>query len=185
MKKFKIIMEIDDAKMAEVLKYMRVQTPWEKIKALYENWEDIFKENHFKNLGLADLHVLSAVFYFKGEEVEHCTNQFIYFLRNHQEFYNDNIVIVFQRMQSALEEFNTEALENGQKVVPFINWLPDFGGKITYKPIRNKAEYEWHKENDVPFALDGWRLTPEDETPKRKRGRPRKNCEEKSKDSLQ
>ena len=171
-------MEVHDDKMRQVLKHCHVKAAWEDIKTLYENWEDTYKEDHFKNLAIADLQILSAVFFFKGEEVENCTNQFIYFLRNHQRFYNDDIHIVFQRMQMALEEFNTEALANGHKVVPYVNWIPAFGGKITYRPIRNKAEYEWHKDNDEPFALDGWRFFPEDERPKRKRGRPRKNREE-------
>ena len=179
MKKFKIIMEVDDEKMATVLKFLHLRKDWAEIKQVYENWEDTFKENHFKKLGLEDLRILSEVFFFKGESLESNVNQFICFLRRNQQFYNDNIETVFNRMRVTLDAFNAQARDRGEREYPFINWLPAFGGKLQHGPTRNKAEYDWHRRNKVPFPLDGYVLSnsddEEEERPRRRRGRPRKN----------
>ena len=149
------IMLVEDEKMSAVLKYMRVQTPWANIREKYENWENTFKLDHFKFISFLDIQKLGDVFYFKGKDLGKCRGEFIYFLKNHQEFYNDDIAVVFVRMCEAREVCNTERAEQGKLPIPFVNWIPEYGGAVVDSRSRNQSERDWHARNGVPFALDG------------------------------
>ena len=164
-------MLVEDEKMMDVLRHMRVQAPWQKIKETYENWENTFKQDHFKFLMLNDFQILSEVFYFKSDALDKCRGELIYFLRNHQEFYNDNIEVVYTRMQERKELHNTELAQMGKSPIPFINWFPQYGGKIAHAKSRRNAEYDWHKRNQIEFALDHYVIPLDEERPKRRRRR--------------
>ena len=156
-------MLFEGKKLYAVLQFLKVRVPWAKICELYEKWEDTYKEDHYKTLGLEDLRRFSDVFFFKQDSIVKCRNELIYFLRNHQEFYNDDPAIVFNRMQEARDEFNQERENQGAATVPFINWIPNYGGIIAYSRNRAGAETNWHKINEVEFALDGFVIPIDDE----------------------
>ena len=160
---------VEDEKMVAVLSYLGSRMTWEKIRDTYENWADIFKPDRFKWLGLRDLDELAKVFYFKGQDIARCRNEFIYFLKQYQEFYNDNIEIVFQRMVEAREAYNTHLAQSGHLPIPFVNWIPDYGGRIQGSK-RHQGEMEWHRENQIPFELDQF-VPPE----KKERSPPRRS----------
>ena len=149
------IMLVEDEKMISVMKHLRVKTPWSEIKDLYEKWDDVFKYDHFKFLTYCDMMNLSQVFHLKGKDMNRARNEFIYFLKNHQEFYNDDLQVVYQRMCEAREQYNTIRAEAGNLPIPFINWIPEYGGTILDQRSRMGAEAKWHCENGIPYCLDG------------------------------
>jgi hypothetical protein len=149
------IMLVEDEKMVAVMRHLHVRTPWSEIKGCYENWDDVFKQDHYKFISYGDMLNLSQVFYFKGKDMARSRNEFIHFLRNHQEFYNDDLQIVYQRMCEAREQYNTVRAEAGNLPIPFINWIPEYGGTILDQKSRMGAEAKWHHDNAVPYCLDG------------------------------
>ena len=149
------IMLVEDEKMVAVMRHLRVRTPWCEIKDCYENWDDVFKLDHYKFITYGDMMNLSQVFHFKGKDMTRSRNEFIYFLKNHQEFYNDDLQVVYQRMYDAREEYNNVRAEAGNLPIPFINWIPEYGGTILDQKTRMGAEAKWHHENGVPYCLDG------------------------------
>ena len=161
------IMLVEDAKMTSVMKHLRVRTPWNDIKECYQNWADVFKMDRYKFITPHDVLQLSRVFHFKGKDLGKARTEFIYFLRIHQEFYNDDIEVVYGRMCSARDEYNDNRAAEGKLPIPFINWIPEYGGTLLDTRTQASAEANWHHENGIPYCLDG--VVPGG----KKKGRPR------------
>ena len=140
---------IDNKKMQEVFNYHKLRIPWNKIQETYDRWEDVYKHDRVQSWTLVELLQLKQVFHFTGTTFLACKNQFTNWLSKHQEFYNDDINVICQRMQRELDNFNTRTNLN----VPYLNWLPQFGGLI--QASNPRAEIQWRQKNQVPFELDG------------------------------
>ena len=66
----------------------------------------------------------------------------IYFLRQNQQFYNDDIRVVYDRLCAAREEFNT----GRPNPIPFVNWIPEYGGPLfDAKKVHKAEEKYWEK----------------------------------------
>ena len=145
--------EINDMKMDAVLRKLRVSVPWWKIKEAYDNWEDIFKADAHQNLGQEAFEHLSTVFHFKFRTAEKCRGELMYWLKNHPEFYNDDIRVVYERMREKRDDFQKMQEQMGcTNFIEFINWIPQYGGYI-FGPGRAKQQDEFHKETQMPYIF--------------------------------
>ena len=141
---------VDDAKMQAVISSFKIRAAnWQEIKQRYQNWESIYKHDVMKALRCEQIQQLQDVFDFKGVTLDKCRNELVNWISQHKEFYNDNIERIREKIQLTLEEFNQI---NGT-AVPYINWLPDYGGMIQMH--KSGEEIRWRRKNNVPFALDG------------------------------
>lgn len=146
---------MNDSVMEAVLKYHKVRASWGDIKATYDNWTNVYKHDHFQFLSLFEAQQMAQVFHFKSGDLYRCRNELMNFLSKHKQFYNDNLEIVYQRMVAAREEYNTKLAAINKLPIPFINWIPIYGGSVQASIQRN-AEMEWHRRNQVAFELDGY-----------------------------
>ena len=145
--------EINDPKMEAVLRKLRVNTPWWKIKEMYEQWENTYKADAHQNIGQQAFEHFATVFHFKSRTADKCRGELMYWLKQHQEFYNDNLEIVYNRMKSKLEEFQSMQLQSGcVNVIEYINWMPQYGGYI-FAPGRAKQQDTFHKDGNVPYMF--------------------------------
>ena len=144
---------IEDAKMEAVLRKLRVSTPWYRIKEMYDNYENVFKADAHQNIGQEAFQHLSSVFHFKFRTAEKCRGELMHWLKNHPEFYNDDLKVVYDRMVQKRDEFQQMQLQAGcQNLIDYINWLPQYGGYI-FAPGRAKQQDEFHKDGNVPYIL--------------------------------
>ena len=152
-------------KLFAVFRYLRVQTSFEKIMETYDHWADIFKKEPFSALTMEQLEQLGEVFFFKTDGIQRCRNEFMYFIKQNQEFYNDELPVVIDRLKNARERYNLA--HPNDEAIPFINWIPIYGGKIQHAKTRAQAEYDWHKRYQAPFALDHYVIPLDEKRPRK------------------
>ena len=141
---------VDDDKMQAVLNSFKIRAAnWAQIKQTYENWANIYKHQVVKALTFEQIQQLQDVFEFKGVTLVKCVNEFVNWISQHKQFYNDNFECMHEKIRLSLDEFN----RNNGSAVPYINWLPEYGGMIQMQ--KKGEEMRWHQRNQVPFALAG------------------------------
>ena len=145
--------EVNEMKMDAVLRKLRVSVPWYRIKELYDNFENVFKADAHQNIGEAAFKHFATVFHFKFRTADKCRGELMYWLKNHQEFYNDDLKIVYDRMVQKRDELQQQQIQMGCSTpIPYINWMPQYGGYI-FGTGRAKQEDEFHRDANVPYIF--------------------------------
>lgn len=144
---------IDDAKMEAVLRKLRVNAPWWKIKETYENWENIYKPDAHPTISQEAFQHLATVFHFKNRTADKCRGELMHWLKLHAEFYNDDLKVVYDRMVEKRDELVTMQRNMGMdNIIEYINWMPQYGGFI-FAPGRAREQDQFHKDGNVPYAF--------------------------------
>ena len=136
-------------KFAAVLKYMHSRIVPEALWTIYDNWENIYKESRLKELTLQECIQIASVIGVKSDRLTGARNEIIYFLRNNQQFYNDDVGVMCERMHDALRRAN----ESSQVKSPALNWLPEYGGIIQDRRAALSAEKIWRAQHKVAYSL--------------------------------
>ena len=135
----------------EILKYKRCQTSAEEIFRLARNWSNVFKERRLKELTYEDVCSFSRVFYFKSNDLDRMRNELIFWLRNNKGFYNDNVELMCNRMQEAVD---MEAEATGQVRFPYINWIPRYGGMMKIAIPKNRTQLQFIRMNNIALPCN-------------------------------
>lgn len=140
---------VDLHKFEAVLKHMHSRLVPEEIWRVYDNWQDIYKEKRLRELTLEECITMSQVIGVKSARLTNIRNEIIYFMRNHQQFYNDDVQVMCQRLREALNQAN----ERAGRECPVLNWLPEFGGLVQDPMAARSAETKWRKKEQMGYAM--------------------------------
>ena len=140
-----------DEKMEATLKACGVKCPWWKIKDTYEKIDNMFKPDAFPYFTDEAFEHLNEVFHFKSRTMDRCRTEFMTWLKKHQEFYNDNLEVVYNRMKETLASYQQYQQEQGiAHVIEYINWIPQYGGYV-FSAGRAKQQDQYYKETDSSY----------------------------------
>ena len=144
---------IDEQKMEAVLRKLRSTLPWWKIKETYENWENTYKADAHQDISQEAFQHLSTVFHFKNRTADKCRGELMHWLKQHQEFYNDDLKVVYDRMVEKRDEYQQmQTMAGVLNPTPYINWLPQYGGYV-FGPGRARQQDQFHKDGNVPYPF--------------------------------
>ena len=149
--------QVDLERFANVLKHLHSRLRPEDVWRTYDNWENIYKENRLKQLTLEECVEIAKVIGVRSERLAGARNEIIYFLRNNQKFYNDNVNVMCERMRVALQKAN----EEGNVRSPALNWLPEYGGIIQDRRAALTAERIWRSGHQIPYSIQPLESAPQ------------------------
>ena len=122
----------------------------------YDNFEHIYKHEVVQQIQLPAIVFLRDVFWFKGETMEKCRNQFIHWLSIHKQFYHDSIHALKQKLFDERNRLNQVRAAQNLFPIEYINLFPEYGGKLQDGKIarqmedlmyeREGAQLPWHNE---------------------------------------
>ena len=143
---------VDDQIMQDVFDRLKIRNvSWNSVKNYVEDYENQYKDDVLQeSITLGIIQEFDKVFYWGDYNVtfETAKAKLIDWIRKHKEFYNDNLEITYNRMVETIERENAEiraALRRNAKwkKIPYINWLPGYGGMI--RGNRNYCERQFHR----------------------------------------
>lgn len=140
---------VDLQRFEEVLKHLRSRLIPGEIWRVYDNWENIYKEHRLRQLTIEECIAMGGVIGVKAPRLAGIRNEIIYFIRNHQQFYNDDVSVMCERMREALDQAN----EKAGRECPVLNWLPEFGGLVQDAMAARSAETRWRKKEQMGYAM--------------------------------
>ena len=122
--------EIDMEKFKRTWAFCKIKYPVDDFIRAYNNLENLYKADVVKAMDLPAITFMKDIFFFKGDTVDSCKNQFTDWLSKHKEFYNDNIHEIKRRMFMKREELNQIRANQALFAIEFINLFPEYGGKL-------------------------------------------------------
>jgi hypothetical protein len=139
------------AKMDQLLKTYRFRLTFHELVNAYDNFYPKFNRELVDFLDLSGIRKLEEVYQFKFNTLPEMKKEFQRWLKeNWRFFYAFDMEGVYARMKLATEQ---QIVPNNTDRVPFVNWIPAFGGILRAK-MQFEKEKKWHKENRVAFYLD-------------------------------
>ena len=160
--------EIEVGRFRAVWKHLKIKVPVEDFMNTYDTWESIYKHDVVQTMSLGTLEMLKPIFFFKGETLDQCKQQFTNFIGKHKEFYNDNLQTMIMNMVTRRNELNYDREARGQFPLEHINLFPEYGGKL--QKSRTAAKYEEYIYEQAG-AIFPWQNTELEEAMKPKRRR--------------
>ena len=140
---------INPERMNRVLRQLRMNIRWEELMDRYENYRPRFSAQLFTHMTLDDLVAFTSVFCFTQSSIVQWRRELSTFVRNFQEFYGDTLDEVRMRMHLLLNHYNSvNAIR-----VPFVNWLPQFGGLL--QQLNGNPQIAYMRQHGIPFWLTG------------------------------
>ena len=140
----------DDDGMNGVLKQFKIRHSWAEIRAMVEDFDNVYKYDNLQMLDMDAIKGFWDVFYYGDTNVtfDQCKAKLIDWISKHKEIYNDDWAVMHARMEEKIAEANEKYGCN----FPYINWIPEYGGMI--RRYQMAPENKWHKKVKVPFFLD-------------------------------
>ena len=132
--------QIEVGKFRSVWKHLKIKLPVEEFMNAYDHWETIYKHDVVKSMSLGTLEMLRQIFFFTGETLEACKNQFTNFIGKHKEFYNDDLHTMIDSMVRRRNDLNYDREVLGRFPIQYINLFPEYGGKL--QRSRTATKYE-------------------------------------------
>ena len=122
--------EIDVEKFKRTWAFCKIKFPVDEFIRTYNNLENMYKAEIVKTMDLPAITFMKDIFFFKGDTVDSCKNQFTDWLSKHKEFYNDSIHEIRRRMYTKRDELNHIRVNQALFTIDYINLFPEYGGKL-------------------------------------------------------
>ena len=140
---------INPERMNRVLRQLRLNIRWEELMDRYVHYRPRYSPELFASMTLDELVQFTSVFCFTKTTIVPLRRELAGFVRNFPEFYGDTLDEVRIKMQIALNYYNHL---NG-RWVPFVNWLPQFGGILQH--LNGNPQIAYMRQHGIPFWLTG------------------------------
>ena len=143
----------NDDEMQMVFDRLKIKNvSWIDVKNYAENYTDQYKDDYLQeNITLEIIQAFDDVFYWGDYNItfESAKHKLIDWIRKHKQFYNDDLEITHQRMVETIAIENAKLCAKLPKNakwtnIPYINWLPGYGGMI--RGNRSYCEAQFHKK---------------------------------------
>ena len=139
---------INPEQMNRVLRQLRINIRWEELMDRYVNYRPRHSAEMFTNITLDDL-AFTSVFCFTKTSIVPLRRQLAGFVRNFQQFHGDTLDDAMMRMHLTSNYYNNV---NARRV-PFVNWLPQFGGMV--QQLHGNPQIAYMLQHGIPFWLTG------------------------------
>ena len=140
---------IDPERMNRVLRQLRLNVRWEELMEAYANYRPRYTHELFAYMTLDQLRVFSTVFCFTRSNILQLRRELSSFVRNFPELYGDTLEEVLRKMHYTLNVYNNS---NGFRV-PYVNWLPQFGGVI--QQYYGNPQIAYMQQHGIPCWMTG------------------------------
>ena len=140
---------INPERMNRVLRQLRINLRWDELMDRYANYRPRYSAELFRHMTLEDLVAFTSVFCFTKTTIVLLRRELAGFVRNFPQFYGDTLEEVRMRMQYNLNYYN----HINARRVPFVNWLPQFGGVL--QQLNEDPQIAYMRQHGIPFWLTG------------------------------
>jgi hypothetical protein len=145
----------DPEKWNEILwRYKIKKTTWTKMALEYKHWCPEFNPSILKYVDDVEFcQQCSTFFHFAKTTIRGCKSEFLAWLKEYwQTFHGETFMEIVEKCCLTLQQFN---LENEDAQIPFINWIPLYGGLLREpQNFPNDDELQFHSKLKIPFPLE-------------------------------
>ena len=148
----------EDEIMEDIFERLGIKkVSWKTVREYAEDYKNQYKDDVLRDSITMDaIEEFDKVFYYGDNNItdERAQAKLIDFIRKHKEFYNDDPVIIYNRIAETLEAENKKRRERNPNWtdIPYINWLPGYGGLI--RSNRPRAEQKFHEKHNGYFLAN-------------------------------
>jgi hypothetical protein len=148
------INNLDEERLLKIFRKHHIQErTWHTIKAEYLNWRPPFESALVNNYNDEQFIVTTNQFFNfkKSFTVKSRKSEFNKWLKEYWEFFiSDSFKQVCEKIFQAIHDYNEE---NPDFAVPFINWIPNYGGLLC-EPAQfpHELEQRYKDAHRIPFV---------------------------------